>query len=140
MKKINKGAFCLVYAPNLTTLDYPDDLTIRSKFNDRLSQQLKTLLDDHEKIYSISGHGLLIKLNDSSDEKSLLIYKIANSYQYSRSNCQINLHCGVSYTTGNIVSKNASIIFDLLSQKIHLSIENQRPEKISLDENEWKNR
>lgn len=130
----DKESLCLIHSPEITPLSYPDDLIIRSTFNDELSQHLKIFLMTGEKIYSLTGHGLFVRLIESSEARLFSLYQIVNAYRYSWNGQRINFQCGVSYTTGNTNSKTATFIFNLLSKKIHLSIKNKRPESVHLDD------
>lgn len=135
MKIKNTESLCLIYSPDLTNLNYPDDLAIRSAFNYELSQHLKSFLRHGDKTYGLTGHGMFVKLKESNETRLYSLYQIVNAYQFSWKNNRINFHCGVSYTAGDSNSKTAILIFDLLSSKIHLSLKNRRPERIFLNEN-----
>jgi hypothetical protein len=135
MKTKNGESFCLIHSPDLTKLSYPDDLTIRSAFNDELSRHLKNFIIYGEKIYSLTGHGLLVKLKESNEERLHSLYQMVHAYQFFWGNHQINFHCGVSYTTGEIISKTAVSIFELLAKKIPLSLKKKCPERVFLNDN-----
>lgn len=130
----DRESLCLIHPPELTSLSYPDDLIIRSTFNDGLIQHLKNFLISGEKIYSLTGHGLFVRLIESSEARLFSLYQIVNAYRYSWNGQRINFQCGVSYTTGNTNSKTAIFIFNLLSNKIYHSLKNKCPEPVHLDD------
>lgn len=135
MKIKNEASVCLIYSPDLTQLSFPDNLVIRSVFNDDLSRHLKHFFTQGEKTYSLTGHGLLVKLKESNKIRVDTLYQLIKTYQFSWINHQVHFNCGVAYTCGDINQKATNLIFDLLSDKINLSLTNGRPEPVCLNEN-----
>ena len=134
MKIKNEKSVCLIYSPDLTQLSFPDNLIIRSIFNDDLSRHLKHFFTQGEKIYSLTGHGLLVKLKESNKIRMDTLYQLIKTYQFSWINHQIHFNCGVTYTRGDINEMSTTLIFDLLSDRISLSLKNDRPEPVCLNE------
>lgn len=128
----NHETICLIYSPDLTTLNYPDDLLIHTAFNNELSMHLKPYIERNEKIYSLSSHGLLIRLKKSNEMRIASFYHIVNSYVFIWNCRQIHFHCGISYTKGKIDAIAASNLFIILSEKIPTSIKNNHPEIVEL--------
>lgn len=110
----NHETICLIHSPDFTTLDYPDELLIRAEFNSKLSNHLKPFVRINEKIYSLTGYGLLVKLTCSNKIRLTSLYKIVNSYVFTWNSSQIHFHCGISYTNGKIDSIAASDLFIIL--------------------------
>lgn len=133
MKIYNQETICLIHSPDLTALNYHDDLSIRDSFNSKLSKYLKSFLEESEKIYSLTGHGLLIRLKHSNEIRLSTLYQIVNAYVFTWDNRQIHFHCGISYITGKIDSIAATHLFIILSEKIHTSIKNDCPESVNVD-------
>lgn len=130
----NHETICLIYSPDLTTLNYPDDLLIRTAFNNELSMHLKPYIERNEKIYSLTSHGLLILLKHSNEMRLASFYRIVNSYFFIWNYRQIHFQCGISYTKGKIDAIAASDLFIILSEKIPTSIKNNHPESVKLDD------
>lgn len=123
----NHDTICLIHSPDLTMLSYPDDLEIRTSFNSGLSRHLKTFIEKNEKIYPITGHGLLIILKNSNRMRLSSLYQIVNSYEYTWNSQQIDFTCGISYTMGEVDSITASHLFNILSDHIYVSLKNGGP-------------
>lgn len=48
----NHETICLIHSPDLTMLNYHDDLLIRTAFNSKLSQHLKPFIKNNENIFT----------------------------------------------------------------------------------------
>lgn len=130
IKASPNSTVCLIQVPEVDLFARRYGTHFRARYQKKLAEELRTKLNDDEKVYYHAGYGLLLKLEQPSWGRLSILYRSANTFRYSHNNQQLGFRSGLGYCRATQFCNDVYSLTGKLGIVSGLSVVSGKPENL----------